>query len=36
MRIDPIRPGDSRDEEVNDVLHEAVDGWWGGTRRCLA
>ena len=28
-RIEPIRPGESPDPEVNAILREAVSGWWG-------
>ena len=26
--VDPIKPGESEDAEVNKLLQEAVDGWW--------
>lgn len=28
-RIEPIEPGESDDEEVNEILREAEEGWWG-------
>ena len=28
MRIRAIQPGESDDPEVNEILQEAVDGWW--------
>ncbi len=27
-RVEPIRPGESPDPEVNAILEEAVTGWW--------
>lgn len=27
-RIQPLQPGDSPDEQVNELLHQAKDGWW--------
>jgi len=28
-RISPLAPGDSTDEEVNALLADGRDGWWG-------
>jgi hypothetical protein len=28
MRIEPIRPGESPDPEANEILEEAVSGFW--------
>ena len=28
-RIEPLAPGDSPDEEVNQLLTDGRDGWWG-------
>lgn len=28
-RVEPLEPGESDDERVNELLHEAAEGWWG-------
>ena len=28
-RISPLKPGESSDEEVNQLLADGRDGWWG-------
>lgn len=28
-RVEPLKPGESDDEEVNELLREAEEGWWG-------
>jgi alkylhydroperoxidase family enzyme len=30
-RIEPLEPGESDDEEVNEILEQFVDGWWADT-----
>lgn len=27
-RIEPLQPGDSPDEKVNEILHQSKEGWW--------
>ncbi len=31
-RIEPIAPGESSDEEINQILQSTVDGWWEDPR----
>lgn len=30
-RVEPLEPGESDDEEVNETLHQFEDGWWADT-----
>lgn len=30
-RIKPLAPGESPDAEVNEILNQGRDGWWGDT-----
>lgn len=30
-RVEPLEPGESDDEEVNEILHEFEEGWWADT-----
>lgn len=31
-RIEPVAPGESPDEEINQILQSTVDGWWEDPR----
>ena len=30
-RVEPLEPGESDDEEVNEILHQFEEGWWADT-----